>query len=337
MEFPDIIEKPTISVIGSGKRVGKTALAGYVARTLKEAGFTPGIVTMGRGGPEEPELVEGGALEITPEFLLGIAEQGQHAASDFWEDALTSRVWTIGCRRCGGGMAGMPYTENVKQGAQLANDLPVDVVILEGSGPTIPPVAADAFILVVGANRPAYLALDYLGPYRVKLAQIIILTNCEPPMADSEEIQRLSSAIREINPTAKIFETIFRPLPLDSIQDERVFYCTTASSAVMPNIARFIEETYQCEVVGFSSNLSNRPLLNKDLNLAKGRYTALLTELKAAAVDIVTKKAFSEGTRIVYCDNVPTPLNTSLETFSQSLVHLVNKLLPLSSKSSEDV
>ena len=56
------------------KRVGKTAIAGYIARTLKTAGISPCIVTMGRGGPEEPEIVDGGALEITPEYLLRIAE-----------------------------------------------------------------------------------------------------------------------------------------------------------------------------------------------------------------------------------------------------------------------
>ncbi len=337
MEFPNLVQKPTLSVIGSGKRVGKTAIAGYIARTLKAAGITPGIITMGRGGPKEPELVEGGAIEITPEYLLGIAEQGKHAASDFWEDALTSRVWTIGCRRCAGGMAGMPFTENVKRGAQLANELPIDLVILEGSGPTIPPVAADAFIIVVGANRPTYLALDYLGPYRIKLAQLVIMTNCEAPLADPEEITRLAKGINEINPNVKVFETIFRPFPLGNIQGERVFYCTTANShAVTANISSYIEEKYQCEVAGYSTNLSNRPLLIKDLNEIKGHYTVLLTELKAAAVDIATKQALNEGIRVVYCDNIPVPLNTSSEIFSQSLIHLATDVIALYPKSLEE-
>jgi len=336
MKFPILIKKPTMSVIGSGKRVGKTAIAGYIARTLKAVGINPCILTMGRGGPEDPELVDGASLRITPEYLLQIAEQGRHAASDFWEDALTSRVWTIGCRRCGGGMAGMPYTENVTQGAQLANKLPVDFTILEGSGPTIPPVAADVFVLVIGANRPTYLALDYLGPYRIKLAQIVVLTNCENPFADSDKVDSLVRAVNEINPSAEVFQTIFRPLPLEQIQDELVFYCTTASSAVIPKICSFIENTYQCEVVGYSSNLSNRPLLNDDLNTAKGDYSVLLTELKAAAVDVATKTALNEGTRVVYCDNIPTPLNTSSEIFSQSLVRLAKELTDLYSKSLEE-
>ncbi|MFQ6124731.1 MAG: 2,3-diphosphoglycerate synthetase [Candidatus Heimdallarchaeota archaeon] len=337
IKFPTLIQKPSLSVIGSGKRVGKTAIAGYIARTLKAAEITAGILTMGRGGPAEPELVEGDAIEITPEFLLRIAEQGKHAASDFWEDALTSRVWTIGCRRCAGGMAGMPFTENVKRGAQLANELPVDLIILEGSGPTIPPVAANAFILVVGANRPTYLVLDYLGPYRVKLAQLVIITNCEAPLTNPAEITRLTKGIREINPNVKVVETIFRPFPLENIKGQCVFYCTTAPSHVVTaNISSYIEETYQCEVVGFSSNLSNRPLLKADLNAAKGRYTILLTELKAAAVDIATKEALYDGKRVVYCDNLPLPLKISPEIFSNILVRLAKGVIALKSSDGKE-
>ncbi len=58
-------KKPSISIIGTGKRVGKTAVSGFVARTLKEVA-RPVVVTMGRGGPEEPELIEGEKIEITP-------------------------------------------------------------------------------------------------------------------------------------------------------------------------------------------------------------------------------------------------------------------------------
>lgn len=79
-----------------------------MARTLKEVA-RPVVVTMGRGGPEEPELIEGEKIELTPQFLLKVAKEGKHAASDHFEDALTSRVTTIGCRRCGGGMAGFPF------------------------------------------------------------------------------------------------------------------------------------------------------------------------------------------------------------------------------------
>ena len=41
--------------------------------------------------------VNGENLEINAEFLLEQSEKGVHAASDHWEDALMSRILTIGC------------------------------------------------------------------------------------------------------------------------------------------------------------------------------------------------------------------------------------------------
>jgi cyclic 2,3-diphosphoglycerate synthetase len=54
---------------------------------------------MGRGGPEKPEIVRGDLIKLTPEYLMEQSDKGVHAASDHWEDALMSRILTIGCRR----------------------------------------------------------------------------------------------------------------------------------------------------------------------------------------------------------------------------------------------
>src|SRR3954463_12187686 len=55
---------PSLALTGTGKRGGKTALAGHTARLLREAGRDPVIVAMGRGGPPEPELVGGDGRQI---------------------------------------------------------------------------------------------------------------------------------------------------------------------------------------------------------------------------------------------------------------------------------
>ena len=111
----EIMEKPSIKIIGTGKRIGKTAVSGFVSRLIDKNGYEPCVIAMGRGGPQEPEIVHGEQLEITPEFLLEQSEKGVHAASDHWEDALMSRILTIGCRRCGGGMAGEVFLTNMKK------------------------------------------------------------------------------------------------------------------------------------------------------------------------------------------------------------------------------
>ena len=158
---------PTLSVVGTAKCVGKTALSGYVARTIPEflernGGAGRGdrgyggvvIVPMGRGGPPEPEVIEGDGRILTARDLLEWSRSGRHAASDHFEDAALSRVTTVGCRRCGGGMAGEPFVSNVAEGVRVANGLHPTLTILEGSGAAMPPIATDARLLVAGAHQP---------------------------------------------------------------------------------------------------------------------------------------------------------------------------------------
>ncbi|MGH2741937.1 MAG: hypothetical protein ACRDN8_05510, partial [Thermoleophilaceae bacterium] len=50
----------TLAVIGTGKRSGKTAVAGHWAQLLRAGGGDPAIVCMGRGGPAEPQVARPG-------------------------------------------------------------------------------------------------------------------------------------------------------------------------------------------------------------------------------------------------------------------------------------
>ena len=135
---------PSLAVIGTGKRVGKTAVTGHVARLLARDRRVV-VVAMGRGGPAEPELV---ATPPTVDDLVALSRSGRHAASDHLETAALARVPTVGCRRAGGGMVGAPFASNVLEGARLAASLEPDVVVFDGSGAAIPPIATSARILV---------------------------------------------------------------------------------------------------------------------------------------------------------------------------------------------
>jgi cyclic 2,3-diphosphoglycerate synthetase len=147
-------ELPSISVIGTGKRVGKTAVTTHLARLLARDRSVV-VVAMGRGGPPEPELVE---TPPSVEDLVALARDGRHAASDHLEIAALAGVPTIGCRRAGGGLAGGVTVSNVAEGARLAAELRPDVVLFDGSGASIPPVATSRRILVTGVvDRDPYL------------------------------------------------------------------------------------------------------------------------------------------------------------------------------------
>ncbi len=137
-------ELASISVIGTGKRVGKTALTAHIARLLARDRDVV-CVAMGRGGPSEPELL---TTPPTIDELVARSRAGQHAASDYLELAVLTGVPTIGCRRAGGGIAGAPFVSNVVEGARLAASLEPDVVIFDGSGAAIPPIASTVRILI---------------------------------------------------------------------------------------------------------------------------------------------------------------------------------------------
>ncbi|WP_299523433.1 2,3-diphosphoglycerate synthetase [uncultured Methanobrevibacter sp.] len=323
----EVMEKPSIKIIGTGKRIGKTAVSGFVSRLINKHGYEPCVIAMGRGGPKEPEIVHGEKLEITPEFLLEQSQKGVHAASDHWEDALMSRILTIGCRRCGGGMAGEVFLTNMKKGAKLANQVDAKFAIFEGSGAAIPPIKTNKNIVLIGANQPLNNIKDYFGPYRISLGDLIILTMCEEPMCNNEKLEYLEKFIKEINPKAKIIATVFRPKPLGEISDKKVLFATTAPESVKNELIKYLETNYNCEVIGTTSHLSNRPLLKEDIKKYIDKADVMLTELKAAAVDVATKYSMEKGLNVVYCDNIPVPINYKYPELSSSVLEIVNEAI----------
>jgi cyclic 2,3-diphosphoglycerate synthetase len=303
-EFNDISTKPALAVIGTGKRVGKTAVSGYLARLLAREGFDPGVVSMGRGGPPRPEVIEGHKLEVGSEYLLEALERGSHAASDYYETAALSRVTTVGCRRCGGGLAGEPFVSNVVEGAEIANSLETGVTVFDGSGAAVPPVEVERRVLVAGAHQDPEYITGYLGTYRLLISHLLLLTMSEEPMAGEEKVREIVEGVRGIKPDLTVIPAVFRPRPVGEVGGLRLAYVSTAPPPVLDKLARFLEERYGCEVVATSGNLSDRRRLATDLD-AMAEADAYLTEIKAAAVDVVTRRGAEEGKPVFYCDNDP--------------------------------
>jgi cyclic 2,3-diphosphoglycerate synthetase len=296
---PAVAEKPSITVIGTGKRTGKTAVAAHLARTLAERGTPPVIVAMGRGGPPAPELIDPATTDLTPAGLVALADQGRHAASDHLEDALMARVATVGTWRCGGGLAGTPAATTFAEGVRCANERPESLLVLEGSGQAIPPVRADATVLVVPADADPELVTGYLGAYRVLLADLVVITMCETSHAVLGVLER---DVRGLAPGARVVHTVFRPFPLLPISGRRVVYATTAPAPVLGLLRDHLEREHGATVVGTSHHLADRHSLAADLEAA-GEAEVLVVELKAAAVDLATRVALERGMEVVYCDN----------------------------------
>lgn len=322
--FNKLAAKPSLGVIGTGKRVGKTAVSAYACRELKAAGFSPGVVAMGRGGPAEPEVIHGDEIKLDAEYLYEQAKQGRHAASDHFEDALMSRIPTVGCRRCGGGLAGEPFISTVPAGAKVANQLDVDFLVFEGSGAAMPPIRTDKRVTVAGMNQPLEYIIGYLGPLRILLSDLVILTNCEESVSE-KEMSRVLDGIQEIKPGIEVITTVFRPVPLEDISGRSVFFATTAPGSAGPMLKEYLETEAGARVVGLSHHLSNRPLLRADLEGCTEEFDVMVTELKAAAVDVATAVSLDLGKKVVYCDNVP--LTTDGQDLARSLVDLAGRAI----------
>ncbi|MGH2774005.1 MAG: 2,3-diphosphoglycerate synthetase [Actinomycetota bacterium] len=316
---PDLAAKPSMAIIGTGKRTGKTALAGYAARTLSAAGRRPIVVAMGRGGPAEPEILRGDRIELTPEDLVELAEAGRHAASDYVEDALLARVPTVGCRRCGGGLAGGVEITNVPEGVALANELDGDFIMLEGSGASIPPARADITGLVVPASVPLEYLIGYMGPYKMLLADFVVVTMCESPFGSPSQISSISAVLDKAwrssdlgdgsREALKVVRTVFRPTPVRDIEGADVFVATTAPEAAGEAITKYLASEHRATVVGISHSLSDRKRLQTELEDLAGRADVLLCEIKAAAIDVATKRALDAGLEVVFMDNVPVGID----------------------------
>lgn len=310
--FHTLSRKPSLSVIGTGKRIGKTAISGYISRTIVKAfrgtEHKQGVVViaMGRGGPPEPEVIPGRDRAIGVAELLEYSRAGKHAASDYFEDAVLSEVTTVGCRRCGGGLAGQPFVSNVVEGARVAEDLEADLLIFEGSGSAIPPVKTNRVICVAGADQPLDYIIGYLGTYRMLISDVVVLTMCEEPLASANKVTELMMGIAGIKPGIEVIPTVLRPRPDGDVDGKRVAYFTTAQGDIVDRIAGYLAYTYGCKVEFVSTELADRKKLRADLKeLEAKRVDVFLSEIKAAAIDVVSEEADRRGIEMVFCDNVP--------------------------------
>ena len=267
------VETPSLAVIGLGKRIGKTAVAGHVARLLARDRRVA-VVAMGRGGPAEPELVE---TPPTLDDLLALSRSGRHAASDHLEAAALAGVPAIGCRRAGGGLAGAPFESNVLEGARRALELEPELLVFDGSGAAIPPVAADARILVTNGGHDARAGLN---AYRVLVSDLVVDTGG----ADREAIRSISDV--------PIVAAKLRLRPVEPLRGRRTAVFTTGPAPT---------DELDAKVVHVSRNLARRDALREELERVDAEV--YLVELKAAAVDVVAEAALERGAEVVLAAN----------------------------------
>jgi cyclic 2,3-diphosphoglycerate synthetase len=242
---------------------------------------------MGRGGPPEPELVE---ARPSLQDLLARSRAGGHAASDYLELAALTGVRTVGARRAGGGLAGAVVDSNVLAAARLARSLGPDLVVFDGSGASIPPVAVGARILVAAGGHDLG---QFLNPYRVEISNLVVVVgDAAPTFAGDVPVVRVDLRLR---PTA----------PLEG----RVAVFTTGQAPT---------GHLEADIVHVSRNLANRRALRAELEDVEAE--TFLVELKAAAIDVVAEAAAARDVRVVLAENEVVPLAGDLDSEVRTLV-----------------
>jgi cyclic 2,3-diphosphoglycerate synthetase len=138
------------------------------------------------------------------------------------------------------------------------------------------------------------------------LADVAIVTMAEQDSAAAEA----EAAIRGTVPDLDVVNVVFRPDPLTSVSGRRVFHCCTAPVEAGPVMREHLERVHGCEVVGMSHRLADRASLVRDLEAAPP-HDVLLTELKAASVDVAVRHALGSGREVVFVNN--TVVGTGIE------------------------
>ncbi len=154
-------------------------------------------------------------------------------------------------------------SDNVLAGARLAAGLDPELVVFDGSGAAIPPVATDARILVVNGAHDIRAGLN---AYRVLVSDLVV----DAGGADRKEI----AAIADV----PVVSAELRLQPMEPLAGRRTAVFTTGPAPT---------DELDAEVVHVSRNLANRDALRAELETIDAEV--YLVELKAAAIDVVAE------------------------------------------------
>lgn len=283
---PLLTDRPSIAIVGTGKRVGKTAASIEIARHLTTRGHSVAIVTMGRGGPPEPVAIEAGGADDPFALISDLAAAGMHATSDFVEDAVFSGAATIGTWRLGAGPAGVTVLDNFAAGVAAAERLDPDLILFEGSGSAIPPARADLTVLVVPSGVTRELLFGYFGSVPLALADIVVVIG---PQA-----RPLAVDLRIETPHATVLTAGYSTEPSTEVSGRDVVLVTTAPPPAAAALTSTLRSAGALRV-RVVHTLADRRRLAGDLHDLVAPETLVLVEVKAAAADLVMPLAMERG------------------------------------------
>ncbi len=214
-------------------------------------------------------------------------------------------VTTVGARRAGGGLAGAPYVTNVPEAVALA--------AARRPGARRPRRerrgGAPGRLGRGGPRGPRDVPLEYLRGYLGPVPALVVgpggcYYGNRPAYRVRDDLSELSShVLRFLDDTGCSSPTSFRNHSRD-VRGERGVLRHDGPASRRPRQVERLEAEHGCRVVGWSARLADRAGLAEDLDAADG-YDVLLTELKAAAVDVRGRARRPRGARSCSWTTVP--------------------------------
>jgi cyclic 2,3-diphosphoglycerate synthetase len=119
-----------------------------------------------------------------------------------------------------------------------------------------------------------------------------------------ENLSALDSHVRRLRPDVRVAVAELHPVPLENVRGKDAFFATTANPEIATRLAESLERDAGCRVVSVSARLADRVSLERDLASAP-RFDVLLSELKAAAIDVAAPAALRRGAGVVFVENRP--------------------------------
>ena len=143
---------------------------------------------------------------------------------------------TVGCRRCGGGLAGRRRHVERPRGriGRRRRSSPISSS-LDGSGAALPPIDADRRVLVTSAAQPVEVAAGYLNAYRARIADLVLVTMAEEDAPHAELAAALRPHLR--GRRCRSIRAVLRPRPLEPVDGERIAFFGTAPPSAHARLA----------------------------------------------------------------------------------------------------
>lgn len=190
---------PTVTFVGAGAAVGKTAAIVYFLEQVK-AKHKTAVVVLDLGGPSYPEVVEPGEPASASSRLLSYYRDGRAVGGDHYLLAAATGIPAVGCSFAGTGLTGVPLNSLLGDAFVFAAERGGELVVVEGSGGAMPPAAGAVCFLVNVRTGPDVLK-TFPFAFQLRKACAVVATGftAKPP---PKVVDALQAEVKAVNDRA---------------------------------------------------------------------------------------------------------------------------------------